>query len=204
MKVDSYVELKPGCDEVYMLACAGAPGWVREMQTDDDGFRQVYIEWDKDNWRYTGEPDLWTFEDHFNEAEPHGIAARSKGNQPPTLDDEPENPITRFLEESSKEREPCESCGEVHDAGTDRIESYINELENAMETASGADGFVLLSITSRIDPLTGNIIAFPRLFSAAHTSLAATLLESQIAELAAHSYQEQAIENLKRKMKEEE
>jgi hypothetical protein len=67
IKVNSYVKLKNGFDEidVYRNVDAGATGWVRESKVDDDGFAMIFVEWDESNPKYAGEIDKWAFESHF-------------------------------------------------------------------------------------------------------------------------------------------
>ena len=67
IKVNSYVKLKNGFDEidVYRNVDAGATGWVRESKVDDDGFAMIFVEWDESNPKYAGEMDKWAFESHF-------------------------------------------------------------------------------------------------------------------------------------------
>ena len=67
IKVNSYVKLKNGFDEidVYRNVDAGATGWVRENKVDDDGFAMIFVEWDESNPKYAGEIDKWVFESHF-------------------------------------------------------------------------------------------------------------------------------------------
>src|SRR3954462_1476071 len=62
----SRVALKPGADEIYTHAFVGSEGWVRAIKKDADGFEMVNVEWDKDHWRFNGQPDGWTFSDHFD------------------------------------------------------------------------------------------------------------------------------------------
>lgn len=61
----SYVELQPEYEAVYQRARAGSRGWIRDRRTDDYGFDEAFIEWDKDHFLYNGEPDGWTFANHF-------------------------------------------------------------------------------------------------------------------------------------------
>lgn len=63
--VGADVELCTGFDQVYKKACAGSRGIVRGIRTDQDGFQLVYVEWDQDHFMYAGQPDGWTFANHF-------------------------------------------------------------------------------------------------------------------------------------------
>lgn len=60
------LELKPEVRHLYEKAVPGMRGWAKNVKIDDYGFPLVYVQWDKDHWRYTGEEDGWTFQDHFN------------------------------------------------------------------------------------------------------------------------------------------
>lgn len=67
IKVNSYVELREGFDDtdLYNSVESGATAWVRDKKTDIDGFKMIFVEWDKDNPKYAGELDKWVFESHF-------------------------------------------------------------------------------------------------------------------------------------------
>src|SRR4051794_22950181 len=70
---DGRVKLKGDRTEVYELARAGAEGWVRDRRYDpldpSGGIRMVFVEWDSDHWGYNQQPNMWTFEDHFEPIE---------------------------------------------------------------------------------------------------------------------------------------
>lgn len=63
--VGADVELCTGFDQVYRKASAGARGMVRGIKTDEDGFQLIYVEWDRNHFLYAGQPDGWTFANHF-------------------------------------------------------------------------------------------------------------------------------------------
>lgn len=69
LEIGMRVELLPGREDVYDLAYPASRGVVRGIREDSYGYAQIYIDWDKDHWRYNGEEDLWTFASHFRPAE---------------------------------------------------------------------------------------------------------------------------------------
>src|SRR3954463_12981755 len=74
--IGAKVELLPGCEDVYSRAVSASQGVVRKRQFDEAGFPLVYIEWDKEHWRFNEEEDGWTFASHFKvigEADPPTI-----------------------------------------------------------------------------------------------------------------------------------
>src|SRR4051812_35148617 len=63
---NALVELKAGPDDLYQNATAGSRGYVKQSREDEHGFDMIYVEWDKTDWRYNGQPDGWLFESHFD------------------------------------------------------------------------------------------------------------------------------------------
>jgi hypothetical protein len=65
LPIDSIVELKGDVADIYARAYPGSKAIVRKGRIDEDGFSLVYVEWDKDDWRYNGQTDGWTYTNHF-------------------------------------------------------------------------------------------------------------------------------------------
>lgn len=95
-----YVELKPGFEEFYPdNVIVGSRGWITKERTDSDRFDLVFIEWDKEHWRYSGQPDGWTFASHFREVEKTSdLLAKMKGSEDEEL---PRIDFDKALEEVS-------------------------------------------------------------------------------------------------------
>lgn len=134
-ETNTYVELLPGCEEVYDKAMAGSRGWIRMRETDDFGFNKVFIEWDKDHWRYNGEADMWTFSSHFKVAE----------HYPDLTHPQVDAPVSG----------PCPDCGEFHEGHDDMIDKYLDDIDAAFDQAAESDAFVFISLRREIDPITG-------------------------------------------------
>lgn len=59
------IELLAEMQHLYEDAIAGSRGWAKDVKTDHLGFPLVFVEWDRDHWKYTGQEDGWTFQSHF-------------------------------------------------------------------------------------------------------------------------------------------
>lgn len=172
------VALRPGADTVYLMAVAGTEGWVRDHKVDNDGFEMVKIEWDKAHWRYNGQPDGWTYAEHF------------KVIGPP----QPEAPPAR--EEPTPEPED-EVIAKLPDSSDDEVESYIDELSEAMEAASEGEAFMMITVKKAPHPENPNeTVYMPSIFQANTSKEAAMLLDIQLAECASASYQEMVFQLL--------
>lgn len=173
----SRVALKDGADAVYAFALAGTEGWIRDRKQDDDGFEMVKIEWDRDHWRYNGQPDCWTFVDHFALIGP-----------PEPFDEEDE------VEDDSEELEPP--------ASMEQLERYMEALTAAMDSASESEGFFIMTIKRVPHPENPNEVMYvPQLFTHSTSREASILLDIQLAECAAQTYEEMVahlIQRLKR------
>lgn len=160
----SRVALVDGAESVYAFALAGTEGWVRDRKKDEDGFEMVKVEWDRDHWRYNGQPDCWTFTDHFKVVGP-----------PEPFDEDGEG--------ESKELEPP--------ASADQLENYMDTLTQAMDAASEGEGFFVLTVRRVPNPESpGEILYVPQLFSHSTSEAASILLDIQLAECAAQTYEE--------------
>lgn len=186
---DCRVSLKNSVDNVYLYALVESQGWVREQKIDDDGFHLVYIEWDKDHWRYNGQPDGWTFADHFNVIGP----PEPRVVEPEQIEPEEEPQVTinginlpDFLAQLTTAPEP-EIEGEEEEPG----DLYMKELMEAMDAASGAEGFIMISIRRAANPENPQELIFvPVVHTNSLTEEAHVLLDVQLAECASQSYQE--------------
>lgn len=169
----SRVALKPGADSVYQLAVAGTEGWVRDHKVDDAGFDMVKVEWDKDHWRYNGQPDGWTFAEHFK------IIGPPAEPKPKELD----------IEVTFEQKE--DEIAQLSDVSDDEIEQYIDQLSEATEAASEGEAFLTITIRKMPNPENPNeTIYLPSIFQGATSKEAGMLLDIQLAECASASYQE--------------
>lgn len=177
----SRVALKNGTESVYTFCLAGSEGWARDSKTDDDGFKLLLIEWDKDHWRYNGQPDGYSFASHFKVIGPPEPPVMEEDEEVDT-GDEPEARIevANFLAQIKADMsEPSEA------------DSYMEELSDAMESASESEGFVMFTVKRSINPDNPNEVLFaPEIHSATLSEEARLILDVQLAECASQSYQD--------------
>lgn len=161
------VALKDGADHVYVYALAGTEGWVRGQKTDDDGFDLVRIEWDKDHWRYNGQQDGWTYADHFYVIGPPS----------PPQHEQPQEDEEAVLPDPP--------------ASENEMDAYMQTLTDAMEAASESEGFLLVAVKRIPNPEKPSEILFaPAVFNHSVSREISMILDMQLAEMAANSYQE--------------
>lgn len=132
--VGAKVQLKPGCDEVYVRAWVGSMGWVKDSKMDDEYglYAKVWIQWDQEDWHYNGEPDGWTYASHFEVVEP-----------PPTLED-----IAQTAQERVDEEHTCSECGQPIEDEDELIQAqFIDEVSQGFDEASGGEAFMLIIAT---------------------------------------------------------
>lgn len=128
LEIGQRVELLPGREDVYDRVYPATPGVVSGTRTDEYGYDQVFIIWDKDHWRYNGEDDLWTFASHFKPLE--GKEKELIGTE---IHEAPSSP-------------PQEEWDEPTDAELMQMESYLDALENAAGNAAEADAFFFVCL----------------------------------------------------------
>lgn len=181
----SRVALKDGKDQVYVYALAGTEGWVRGTKEDSDGFPLFKIEWDKEHWRYNGQPDGWTFAEHFKVIGP---------------------PDPRAVDDEEDEDEEVDEDVEMQDdpvSKEEALEAYMETLSEAFDAASEAEGFVVFTIRRVPNPEKPEEVAFvPTMFLHAASKEANMLLDVAVADAAATNYQEMIL-NLMQSIKPE-
>jgi hypothetical protein len=171
LPVGARVALKPDFEDVYTHAVSGSEGFVRDRKVDDDGFPLVLIEWDQEHWRFNGQPDGWTFESHFKLSEKQ--KPRRKKRAPASNEDL----ITSFDDDGLEEEE--------------KMDEFLDNLGDAMESASEGEGFMIISI--RREEVPGDPEKFaliPEIFTSTITEEANILLDAQISQCASAVYQE--------------
>jgi hypothetical protein len=125
------VELAVGFDHLYNpFALVGAKGVVKDTRTME-GHPHIYIVWDKDDWRYNGMPDGWTYASHFKAT--HLYAAGKVDN---------ESLIVEMVAKANADR-LCPHCGEDH--SNDRNAKYLEEAVKAEESIVGGDAFMVFT-----------------------------------------------------------
>jgi hypothetical protein len=160
--VGSKVALKNGPDAIYNRAWVGSEGFVRQTRTDEYGYEEILIEWDKNDWRYNNQANGWAFASHFDV------------KQPPLEEEEP-----------SKELAPPMPFVRPE------VEDYMDALQQAMEAASGAEGFVIFIVTNMPHPeIPDEMILAPAVFSFTHSSEADAILGMSMMENAAEMFNE--------------
>lgn len=171
--IHSRVALKNGVEDVYALAVPGTEGWVRDHKIDDDGFAMVAIEWDKDHWRFNGQPDGWTFADHFK------------------VIGTPDPPMEQGSMSDDELLDPRPS--------DEQIEMYIDTISDAMDTAAESDGFFMLAVRSMPNPDNPSETVFvPTVIMQALTQEAEIILDVQLMDCANTTYQQIALSLLER------
>lgn len=154
INIGDRVSLRGQYEVVYQAAYAGSEGWVRDTKVDDDGFEMVYVEWDKNHWRYAGEIDIWTFASHFRVIpEPAPLPSAKEPEQAQPVGDEHEVGYPE-IDPPESEHPLCPDCGHHHPEADDaRWRDYFTALNEGAEKAADADNFILITIApTDMDP----------------------------------------------------
>lgn len=171
--LNARVALREGADSVYLQALPGTEGWVRDHKQDSDGFEMVAIEWDKEHWRYAGQQDGWTFANHFKVVGP------------------PSQPT----EENAMSDEELPKPG----PSDDQVEEYIEQITQALDSASEAEGFFMLTIKRVPNPENPNEVMYlPQVFTESTSNEAEVLLDVQLIECANTISQQMALQMLEK------
>lgn len=175
IEVGTEVELLADRAGVYKHATGGSLGVVKAKR-DDEGFPMVYIEWDKAHWRYAGEPDCWTYEEHF---------------QPST-----KTTIFNALDNPQSFTEMVkENIERVHDPETqdDVIDEYLDRLNEVVNVLAESDGFIVIAARQEAHPNDEETtVLVPYAFGGFLNEAVMVLLEAQMVQMGAQTQIEMA------------
>lgn len=198
LQVNDHVRLRDERADVYTLVYGGAEGWVRDRRIDRLGdFPMVYIQWDQEHWTYNGQPDMWTYEVHFDKIE----------DEDQTMS-EPSNDDVRTALDVLSKRLLGESPSEQQSEGERRAEAVTPEdhqqfervLERAIAMVKDSDAF-LIACVSKEDTPGDSPLKFaltPAVFSYALSPESAVLIDAQLSEIIAQSHQRLAFDQIHR------
>lgn len=144
------VELAPGFDHLYNPnplegrftgVFVGCRAKVKDKRDDSVGFPHIFIEWDKDDWRYEGMEDGWTFENHFRKV-PQRIS-EVQDNSDLIIRDFIKQQVTD-AEDRVRQEDTCGHCGQVH---SERQVDFVENLMGAEDKILRSDGYFILALT---------------------------------------------------------
>lgn len=189
LKKNQRVRLKTqGEDAPYALAVAGNEGWIRKLTHDSVGYPMVYIEWDKNHWAFNGEPDTWTFENHFEpvEEEVKGMGDDKK------KDEDLAAALIDFLQNyrSNTEKAP-EDLGDPSEHMNNR---YSETLASAMAEAEDADAFLIIMVSRGSDGVSFD----PKVFQYYKSNQSGLILETQLSRLGTFAHEQLAFHEIRR------
>jgi len=201
------VRLRPEVSEIYAMAPAYSEGWVRGRRIDPIGdFKMVFVEWDSEHWTYNGQPDMWTFEEHFDKVESKGKLMADDINKEQVasaLDvlakallgdktEKPENAEGKTQEEIGEERAEAVT--------PDKMKQFEHVFAKAVEVAKDSDAFIIACVRKEDAPAGSgaDFTLTPALFSYALSRESAVLLDVQIAEISSEAHQSLAIQEIRR------
>lgn len=170
LPINSRVELIPGMEDVYFNAVAQSKAVVRKRKVDEDGFPMIFVEWDRDDWRYNGERNGWTLESHFRMVDEEAEPPQDEIDASPTA-----NWVVRALEE-------------VADEAKEESE-YTQEMESALELLLESNSFMLI-VTKRLGH--NNEIIVPAVISGSKDQTGHHLLEAQLLQIAAAAFMDKS------------
>jgi hypothetical protein len=190
------IELRLGCEDLYVKAEAGWRAYVRDRKLDEHGFEMIFIEWDRTYWRYQpGQSDGWAFPNHFN------VVGLNRKPEPGEKVEDPQIDLQQMADDLTSLIDPepdpdvCEGCGEVH-TDEDRREAYVDILADAATLAAEGEGFALVLVANSEDE-DGNPRMQPQFFSLALSDKARVMIESQLVDVAQGIIQDMNIDRLR-------
>jgi hypothetical protein len=173
IEIGQKVELKPGMDGVYQKAGPASQALVLDKKTDTDGFEMLKVQWDREHWRYNGEPDQWTHESHFQVVNVTGLYEAQKN---------PRDFAAKMIDRAEEEGVPEE-----------QIEKYIDQLNEIVNLLAESEGFIIMTARQEPSPTQpDDDVLIPYAYGSFLSPQAMVLLEAQMMQMAAQAHQEMA------------
>lgn len=191
LPLNTPIRLKGEYPGVYNLAPEGGVGYARK-RAEDNGYSMIYVEWDKSHWSYSGEQDMWTFEEHFELVDKEEeMSEPDKRKLPPGLRDEMQEMLEEILEQYGSGEEEEEKADEPL-VIISTPEEHAELAEQLEAFGQRAEAFVLFGVR-KIDK-DGDIALSPFALSSYKDAVAGIFLETQISQFSASAFTNVAVE----------
>ncbi len=210
------VRLREGVDPGFYngFSRAGQQGWVRKRKRDRYGFPQVFIEWDKDHWAYNQQPDIWTWEGHFEAVE--GSMSKQEGSDNSERDKQIHQLTETFLKSlfSAIDGGKAVAAVEAEEAADETDEEKVDpraDLDpedwdqvaaDAARVVQQSPAYIVIALEER-DVGKENPMIFPCIYHKARTDEYSYICRSHLAHLTA-ALQDDLIGNALQKTQESE
>lgn len=172
------VRIKDSVTHMYPYARAHNEGIVKVRTHDSMGYPLIFIEWDKDHWAYSGEPDRWVMEAHFDKVE-NKMDEKDK----PDFMEALAELVARF--QTEKREEKVEEKPEVKDTRPTDDLTYEDILDKGYEAASEGEAFIL--IVASPESFQGTELVIPRIYMHSKDDASALLLDAAVADYVAQT-----------------
>lgn len=183
-ELNTKVKLRHDRAGAYALASGDSPAWIRRRKTEYPDIPMVFVEWDQNYWAYGGEPNQWTFEEHFEPVEETQMAEEGFKLDGDEL-------IAFLLRQKEGQAGGTESAPEVEEPESGQRgllptvspEKYAELLSHASEVAIDADAFVVISVSRAEQDDEFKLV--PHIVHAYRTDASGLMLEAQLSQIAA-------------------
>lgn len=190
-KLKDRVRIKDSVTQMYPMARAYMEGTVRKQMHDELGYPLIFVQWDQNHWAYSGEPDRWALEAHFDTVE--GKVEEKDDKLIEALMQVLENHRKGNKEESQNVQDPLLRNDREPDP-----DDYYSVLTRAMDDASDGEAFVV--IVARRDHMGEAEIIVPHMYAASKPNAedAMLLLEAAMSDAGAQHHGRMVYEEIKR------
>jgi hypothetical protein len=165
------VRIKGDLTHMYEHARAFNEGTVRRQLHDEFGYPLILVEWDKEHWAYSGQPDGLYLEAHFDPVE-EKMADKQEDFLAAIA-----NLVEQFQNQNEGEEKP--------DPRPTKEPKYKDILEKAVEAAEEGEAFLIFVVTP--DESLDKGIMFPAIFADSKSDAAALALDATAADYVASS-----------------
>jgi len=163
ISIDQRVELIEGKEDVYKNAKAGSQGVVSARKVDDEGFSMAFVQWDEG----VGEANGWTYESHLRPVR------------------------SAFFDTIENKEDFLDSIrGRLGEMDDEWADVYLKNLDEAVQTLEQCEAFLVVGLIKEIDKKDNTIVIIPKMNTGFLSDELMAILEAQIVQLAALSYQE--------------
>lgn len=180
-KLNDRIRIKDSVTHMYEMARVYNEGFVRAQRHDDLGYPIIRIEWDKDHWAYSGEPDRWALEAHFDLVE-DDMADKNEDFIKQMAD-----LFARWQADGSpQDGDHADSVEDKPDPRPDHDLTFEEVLAKATEAAGASEAFVVITAVS--EQYDGVDIIVPYVYTHEKREDAALLCDATMGDLVARAH----------------
>lgn len=194
-QVGQRVRLRDGVDPNFYdgMAKVGSEGWIAEHRRDRFGLPEVRVHWDSNHWAYNRQPDVWTFQEHFDPVEEtRSMSDQDKAKTAQGLAEEFGKQLAALfsgegtgLDAPAPPTEMAPAADARDEELKARVAQYKQDIQAAANAIGESEAFVVVTVTRKPDERAEQGALYTEVNGNSLSPEAEVLLGSQLSALGA-------------------